>query len=177
MQMLLNQIHLPDLQQARCWGSKVCSREGVYSWGSWTRRWEQICLLEARGLGYLWMKRLWGGRDRARWMEAGQGQGNGCSAQEPLSYQLFHGIYVQKMVVLAWCEDGVFDPLKSKGHSSDTWAGPVLRWVVPTSVDQLQITRRSWLQNPGKQLKQTSYCFGDMSLGGHASGKKIVKAG
>ena len=34
-------------------------------------------------------------------MEAGQGQGNGCSAQEPLSYELFHGIYVQKMVVLA----------------------------------------------------------------------------
>ena len=34
-------------------------------------------------------------------MEAGQGQGNGCSAQESLGYELFHGIYVQKIVVLA----------------------------------------------------------------------------
>ena len=97
--------------------------------------------------------------------------------QAYLNYLLLHGMDGHNWGCLAGFEGGVFDPLKSKGHTSDTWAGPVLRWVVPTSVDQLQITRHSWLQNPGKQLKQTSYCFGNMSLGGHASGKEIVKVG
>ena len=78
---------------------------------------------------------------------------------------------------LAGFEGGVFKPLMSKGHLSDTQAGPILPSVVPTSADQLQITRQSWLQNPGKQLKQTSYCFGYMSLGGYATGNKISKVG
>ena len=34
-------------------------------------------------------------------MEAGQRQGNGCSAQESLRYKLSPGMYVQKMVALA----------------------------------------------------------------------------
>lgn len=51
MVLLLNQVPLPDVQQAKCQDAGVCSREKIYSWGSQVSRPEnktQIHLPEDR---------------------------------------------------------------------------------------------------------------------------------
>ena len=51
---LLNQIRLPDLQQAKSCDSMVCSRERVYTWGSQVRRTNLKSVSpKGKGLGYL----------------------------------------------------------------------------------------------------------------------------
>ena len=47
-------------------------------------------------------------------------------AEAQLSYILFHGTHVQKMVSLAWPEGGRFGPLTSKVHLSDSGTCPVI---------------------------------------------------
>ena len=48
-----NQVHLPDVLQARCWDGKVCSRERIYLWGNQVRSGEnnsEIHLPDSKGL-------------------------------------------------------------------------------------------------------------------------------
>ena len=58
----------------------------------------------------------------------------------------------------------------SEGHREWTLARAQLEgwWSYPVLTSSAQ-TRQSWLQVPGKQLGQASYCLGYMPLGGHAS--------
>ena len=65
-------------------------------------------------------------------------------------------MHVQKWRCLAWSAGGVFGPLTSNSHSSDTCASLVLGSVVPTSLNQPKLDK-SWLQVPEKQLKPHYY--------------------
>lgn len=67
--MLLNQDCLPNMQQAKCWDTEVCSKEKVYLQGGQVRRWKsQIHFLKGKGLGVFFGiklrligdKKMWG---------------------------------------------------------------------------------------------------------------------
>ena len=62
----------------------------------------------------------------------------------------------------------------SKGHWADTYICLVGGSVVLTSLNGSAWNRHIWLQEPGQQLRQTSYCWGYMHHGGHASFKMIL---
>lgn len=144
---LSNQVHLPNTQQAEQWGTKVCKRERVYSWGSQMRRQEnisQICLCRGQGLGLFmgWSSKVvWvvgnDGRRQEKWSNWG-------SAQAYVSYKLFHGSHVQKMATLAWSKGGVLGPLMSKSHPWDSRGGPVELSMVLTSLSLAKLAPYSW---------------------------------
>ena len=100
-------------------------------------------------------------------MEAGQGQGNGCSAQEPLSYELFHGIYVQKMVVIAppkmslgdWTDQDIVSESQKFGTVYESIASEMgLRflnacgWDLPLCYDGVHLTEEAHLRFAEKTL-------------------------
>lgn len=68
-----------------------------------------------------------------------------------------HGMHVQDVAALACSEGGVLDPLTLKGYDSDTRTCPVGGWMVPISLNwlelELEIADSKFLKNKlGKHL-------------------------
>ena len=129
--VLPNQVPLPNMQQAKRWDAKVCSREKVYSWGSQLRRQEnksQICLPEGGELGIATSEeyRVVGGAresdgGRKRWR-------NHLPVQVLLSYTLLPGMHVQIRGKLVW-NVGKFGAVTSKGHLLNKQVYSLQTWL------------------------------------------------
>ena len=68
------------------------------------------------------------------------------------SFMALQRIHVQKMIALACFEGGVFGPLRSEGHPSDTRTGLVECFVVSADLN--------WVRTSSKFLKNNlSNCY------------------
>lgn len=153
LNVLPNQVCLPDAQQAKCWDVKVCSRWGfiqeAVEWGDGRTDLKPASPSE-RGLGCFRDKQgsrrpgecLW-----QRWLETKKRWGSCRYALVHFSYMLLYRVHVEKILALAPSEGGVLGPLTSKGHRSCVPSGRV------GGPSQSQLTR-AW---PGQQLTPSSW--------------------
>ena len=112
--MTTEQVYLSDIQQAKHWGTEVCSSEKfiIHKAAKKGNQKTNLLILKMRCLGYLWLKVQGGKRGKGRWLEAGQ-KWDSCFP----AWVLLHGIYAQNIVLLGFDQfccltnSGIFNKL------------------------------------------------------------------
>ena len=131
--LLLNQVHLPNVQQAKHWDTEVAA-EKVFVPEAGERRDRRTSLPPLRQ----------GGWDRYR-TNMGEGWGNQCSVLLHLRYMLLH---IQKWRPLTWSE--------GEGSWPSDFKRPLFRHLCRSSFG-VDSPSQSYLACTGQELTPSSY--------------------